>query len=40
MYEGKLDDPAQLELVFNAAAGLADAIDALARDEAGDQNSV
>lgn len=40
MYEGKLDDPAQLELVFNAAASLADAIDALARDEAGDQNSV
>lgn len=39
-YEGKLDDPAQLELVFGAAVVLADAIDALTRDEPHDQNSV
>jgi hypothetical protein len=40
VYEGELDDPAQLELVFSAAADLGDAIDALTRNEPSNQNSV
>jgi hypothetical protein len=40
VYEGELDDPAQLELVFSAAADLGDAIDALTRNEPANQNSV